>query len=89
MIRLVFQVVGLLFLAVALGWLSYDGVRWVVGETAYINVGSIWEIIPQSAHAALQSAFERLADVYLKQPVWLAFAVVGAMLILIARKKKT
>jgi hypothetical protein len=92
MIRLVFRFVGLLFLAVALGWLTYDGIRSVAGDTAYTSIGSIWENIPQSERAALQSTVERLADVwhevvqpyFLKQPVWLALAVIGA----IGRKKK-
>jgi hypothetical protein len=96
MIRLVFRLVGLLLLAVALGWLTYDGIRSIVGDAGYTSIGSIWENIPQSARAALQSAIERLADVwhevvqpyFLKQPVWLALAVIGAMLILIGRKKK-
>ena len=89
MIRFVCRFVGVVLLAVALGWLSYDSTRWILGETAYMSVGSIWEIIPQSARTALQSTFKQLADVCLKQPVWLALAVVGAILILLARKKKT
>jgi hypothetical protein len=96
MIRLVFRFVGLLLLAAALGWLTYDGIGSMAGEMAYTSIGSIWEHIPQSERAALQWAVERLADVwhevvqpyFLKQPVWLALAVIGAILILIGRKKK-
>jgi hypothetical protein len=96
MIRFVFWFVGLLLLAVALGWLTYDGIRSMVGDTAYTSIGSIWENIPQSYTAALQSAVERLADIwhgviqpyFLKQPIWIAFAIIGAILILIGRKKK-
>ena len=96
MIRLVVRFVGLLVLAVALGWLTYDGIRSMVGDTAYTSIGSIWENIPQSVCAALQSTVERLTDVwhevvqpyFLKQPVWLALAVIGAILFLVGRKKK-
>jgi hypothetical protein len=96
MIRLVFRFVGLLLLAVALGWLTYDGIRSVVGDTAYTSIGSLGENIPPSTRAALESAIEHLADVwhevvqpyFLKQPVWLALAVIGAILILIGRKKR-
>jgi hypothetical protein len=92
MIRFAFRIVGVLLLAVALGLLSYDGVRSMVGGTAFTSVGSIWENIPQNARAALQSAVERLADLlqsyFLKQPVWLALAIIGALLILIGQRMK-
>ena len=96
MIRFVLWFVGLALLAVALGWLSYDFTRWIVGETRYVSIGTIWRNIPQSERAALQSAVEPLVDgwygliqpYFLNQPGSLGLATVGAILILIGRKKK-
>jgi hypothetical protein len=91
MVRFVFRFVGLLALTGALTWL----VRWSLRPVYISSVGSIWENISQSG-LGLQSAIDRLADVwheviqpyFLKQPVWLVLAIIGAILILIGRKKK-
>jgi hypothetical protein len=63
--------------------------RSIAGETVYISsVGSIWENISQSSLVALRPAVEQLAAVwhevlqpyFLKQPVWLVLAIIGAIL---------
>jgi hypothetical protein len=61
-------------------------------------VGSIWSNIHQSSLLLLQPAVERLVGTwawkgmiqpyFLDQPIALVFAVVGAILILLGRKKK-
>jgi hypothetical protein len=88
MIRFVLRFVGFVSLAIAFASLTYDGARSIAGETVYISsVGSIWENIPQSSLVALQPTIEQLAAVwhevlqpyFLKQPVWLVLAIIGAI----------
>jgi hypothetical protein len=90
MIRFVLRFLGLMSLVAALTALICDGIRSIVDQTLYIStVGSVCENIPQSWFAALQPAIEQLADVwyeviqpyFLKQPVWLVLAIIGAILI--------
>ena len=97
MIRFVCRFVGLLSLTAAAAALGYDGATSVFARSMYVSsVGSVWENIPRSWLAALQPAVERLAllwcDVlqpyFLKQPVWLALAIIGAILILIGQRMK-
>jgi hypothetical protein len=79
---------GLISLVAALTALICDGIRSIVDQTLYIStVGSIRENIPQSWFAALQPTIEQLAAVwhevfqpyFLKQPVWLVLAIIGAI----------
>src|SRR5262249_61491821 len=68
-------------------------------QTLFIStVGSTWSNIHQSSLVSLQPTIERLAGAwawqgvvqpyFLDQPVALALAVLGALLILLGRKKK-
>jgi hypothetical protein len=89
MVRSLFRFIGLASLVAALTSMAYDGIRSFVDQTVYISsVESTWESIPHSWLAALPPVLERLADAwheiiqpyFLRQPVWLVLAIVGAVL---------
>jgi hypothetical protein len=99
MIRFVLRFVGLLSLALGFIFLVHDGTKSIADQTLYISsVGSIWENVHQNSLLALQPMVERLAGTwvwggvvqpyFLQQPVSLVLAVIGAILILLGRKKK-
>jgi hypothetical protein len=99
MIRFVLRFVGLLSLALGFIFLVYDGTKSIADQTIYISsVGSTWSNIHQSSLTALQPEVERRAGAwvwqglvqpyFLDQPVSLVLAVIGAILILLGRKKK-
>jgi hypothetical protein len=99
MIRFVLRFVGLLSLALGFIFLVYDGTKSIADQTIYISsVGSTWSNIHQSSLTALQPEVELRAGAwvwqglvqpyFLDQPVSLVLAVIGAILILLGRKKK-
>ena len=99
MIRFVLRFIGLLLLALGFIFLVHDGTKSIADQTIYLtSVGSAWSNVHQGSLAALQPAIERLAGgwgwqgviqpYFLDQPVSLVFAVVGAVLILLGRKKR-
>ena len=99
MIRFVLRFAGLLLLALGFIFLVYDGTKSIADQTLFISsVGSTWSNIHQSSLTSLQPMVERLAGAwawqgvirpyFLDQPVALALAVLGAVLILLGRKKK-
>src|SRR5437763_7555767 len=99
MIRFVFRFLGLLLLALGFIFLVHDGTKSIADQRLYISrVGSVWENVHQSSLSSLQPTVERLGGIwawqdvvqpyFLDQPVWLVLAIVGAILILLGRKKK-
>jgi hypothetical protein len=99
MIRFVFRFVGLVSLALGFLVLVHDGTKSIADQKVYISsVESTWDNIHQSSLAALEPAVEKLAGpwvwtgviqpYFLKQPVSLVLVIVGAILILLGRKKK-
>jgi hypothetical protein len=98
MIRFVFRFFGLLCLALGFIFLVYDGTKTIADQALYLSsVGSTWSNIHQSSLAALQPAVERMAPwawkgviqpYFLDQPVSLVLVILGAILILLGRKKK-
>jgi hypothetical protein len=99
MIRFVLRFAGLLFLALGFIFLVYDGTKSIADQTLFISsVGTTWSNIHQSSLASLQPTVERLAGAwawqgviqpyFLDQPVALVLAILGAVLILLGRKKK-
>jgi hypothetical protein len=99
MIRFVFRFVGLLLLALGFIFLVYDGTKSIADQNLYISsVASVWANIHQGSLSQLQPTVERLGGTwawhgivqpyFLDQPVSLVLAIVGAILILLGRKKK-
>jgi hypothetical protein len=99
MIRFVFRFVGLLLLALGFIFLVHDGTKSIADQTLYISsVSSVWANIHQSSLSSLQPTVEHLGGVwawqglvqpyFLDQPISLVLAIVGAILILLGRKKK-
>ena len=99
MIRFVLRFLGLLLLALGFIFLVHDGTKSIADQTLYLSsVGSVWSNIHQNSLATLQPTVERLAGPWawrsviqpylLDQPVSLVFAILGAILILLGRKKK-
>jgi len=99
MIRFLFRFIGLLCLALGFIFLVYDGTKSIADQKLYISsVGTIWSNIHQSSLLLLQPAVERhvapwlwqgvIQPYFLEQPMWLVLGILGALLILIGRKKK-
>jgi len=99
MIRFVLRFVGLLSLALGFIFLVHDGTKSIADQNVYISsVASIWSNVHQNSLASLQPAVERLAGTwawrgviqpyFLEQPISLVLAIIGAILILLGRKKK-
>jgi hypothetical protein len=99
MIRFVFRFVGLLCLALAFIFLVYDGTKWIADRQFFVSsVGSTWSNVHQNSLVALQPLVERylgpsfwqsvVQPYFLEQPAWLVLGIVGALLILLGRKKR-
>src|SRR5262249_27549082 len=80
-------------------FLVYDGTKSIADQTVYISsVESTWSNVDQNSLASLQREVERrvgpqiwqglVKPYFLDQPVSLVLAVLGAILILLGRKKK-
>jgi hypothetical protein len=99
MIRFVFRFVGLLCLALAFIFLVYDGTKWIADRQFFVSsVGTTWSNVHQNSLVALQPLVERYLGLrfwqsvvqpyFLEQPAWLVLGIVGALLILLGRKKR-
>jgi len=99
MIRFVFRFAGLVALALGFIFLVHDGTQSIADQTLYLSsVSSTWENVHQGSLASLQPTIERhvgtwawqgvVKPYFLDQPVSLVLAIIGAILILLGRKKK-
>jgi hypothetical protein len=99
MFRFLFRLIGLLFLALGFIFLVYDGTKSIADQNLYVSsVGTIWANIHQNSLLLLQPAVERyvapwlwqsvIQPYFLEQPIWVVLGVLGALLILLGRKKK-
>ena len=98
MIRFLFRFIGLMLIALAFILFVYDGTRSIAGNKIFITqVGDVWSNVHQNSMLLLQPAIERHVAVWLWDPValtvltapsWLVLAIIGALLILLGRKKK-
>jgi hypothetical protein len=98
MIRFLFRFIGLCLLALAFIFLVYDGTKTIANQTLlYMKVSDAWAIVDQSSLVKLQPTIEAHAPHWLWDPVtltvlnaptWLALGILGAILILLGRKKK-
>src|SRR4051812_45584085 len=98
MIRFLFRMVGFLILAGGFVTLIYDGTKWIAGSTlSFTPLGQVWNNVHANSLQLLQPAIERHVSPFLWDPVvlsilttpaWIVLAVIGAILMLIGRKKK-
>jgi hypothetical protein len=99
MIRFVFRFIGFWILAGGFIALVYDGTKSIAGNAlSFTPLGQIWANIHTTSLQLLQPAIERhvapwlwqsaIQPYFLEQPVWVVLLVLGAILMLIGRKKK-
>ena len=97
MIRFLFRFLGLLCLALGFIYLVYDGTKSIADQKWNITkVSDMWAMVHETSLAQVQPALERIAPVLwdpvavtiLNAPSWLVLVVLGALLLLIGRKKK-
>jgi|SRR5215475_4293676 len=98
MIRFLFRFVGFVILAGAFITLVYDGTKSIAGrQLVFTPLGQVWNNIHSTSLQLLQPAIERHISPYVWDPVvlniltapaWLVLGIVGAILMLIGRKKK-
>ena len=98
MIRFVLRTLGLWILAAGFVFLVYDGTRSIAGDQlVFTKVGDIWNWFGSTSLQLLQAGIERHVAEWLWNPVILSvltapaclvFAILGAILMLLGRKKK-
>ena len=98
MIRFLFRFVGFVILALGFIALIYDGTKSIAGgKLVFTPLGQHWNNIHSTSLQLLQPAIERHVAVWLWNPVILTvltapaalvFAIIGAFLMLLGRKKK-
>jgi hypothetical protein len=99
MIRFVLRMIGLICLAGSFVFLVYDGTRSIAnGSLEMTQVGYIWASIHRDSLLLFQPAVERhlspwlwqgvIQPYFLEQPIWLVLAIIGAVLILLGRRKR-
>ena len=98
MIRSLFRLIGVIFLAAGFILLMYDGAKSIADSRIYIyKLGQLWTDIHtssmQAAQAKVQASlpaqvWDPVITTLLDQPSWLIFGVIGAVLILLGRKRK-
>lgn len=98
MIRFLLRFLGLMLLALAFIFVIYDGMKSIADRTFYTTaIGQFWTEVHDGSLQAAQASIERnvsgtlwslaIAPI-LEQPAAAVFAVLGAILIVLGRKKK-
>jgi hypothetical protein len=98
MIRFLFRFIGFLILAGGFIALVIDGTKSIAGNAIYVTKLSVfWNNLHSTSLPAFQDyvlrtagewAWNPIITTVLEQPAWLVFGIVGAVLMLIGRKKK-
>ena len=98
MIRFLIRTLGLLFLAAAFVFLVYDGTRSIAANApVYTKVDEVWSLVHSASLQQFQPWIESKAPHWLWDPVMttildapaaVALGIVGAILILLGRRKK-
>jgi hypothetical protein len=98
MIRFVLRTLGLWILALGFVFLVYDGTKSIAGDQIFFTkLGDVWNWVNSTSLQLLQPAIERHVSEWLWNPVILSvltapaclvFAILGAILMLLGRKKK-
>ena len=97
MIRFVLRSLGLLLVAAAFFFFVYDGTQWIAnGKFSFTSVEYIWKQLNQNSLLWLQPVIEQhvpwlwqnVVVRILQAPIWAVFTIVGAIAMLLGRKKK-
>lgn len=97
MIRFLFRFIGLWILAAGFVFFVYDGTKSIAGNAFYTTrLSDTWNAVHSGSLQMLQPAIERhvawlwdpVVVTVLTAPTWLVFGILGALLILLGRKKK-
>jgi hypothetical protein len=98
MIRFLLRVLGFLFVAAAFFFLVVDGTQWIAnGKFSFTSVGYIWAQVNQSSLLKLQPAIQQhvppwlwdaIKQFFFDAPLWAVLTVIGAILMLIGRKRR-
>jgi hypothetical protein len=97
MIRFLFRFIGLLCLALGFIFLVYDGTKSIADQRLYITkVSDVWAVVHETSLPQVQPMLERIAPflwdpvarTFLEAPNWLVLVILGALLMVIGRKKK-
>lgn len=97
MIRFLFRFLGLWLLAAGFIFVVYDGTKSIAGNALFLTkVQDVWSNVHQASLVALKPMLEKYATALwdpgmttlLDQPIALALGVLGALLLLLGRKKK-
>jgi hypothetical protein len=98
MIRSLFRLIGVIFLAAGFILLMYDGAKSIADSRIYIyKLGQLWTDIHtsslQAAQAKVQASLPALVwdpviTTVLEQPSWLVLGVIGTLFILLGRRRK-
>ena len=96
MIRSLFRLLGLVFLAAGFVFVIYDGTKSIADQTVHMSKLSLtWAEIHQNSLLSLQTAVEKklawlwpVIQTVLEQPTWLVLGTLGVILVLLGRKKK-
>ncbi len=97
MIRFLLRFLGLWTLAAAFIFVVYDGTKSIAGNALFLTkVEDVWSNVHQASLLALKPTLESYSTMLwdpvmttlLEQPVALALGVLGAVLLLLGRKRK-
>jgi hypothetical protein len=99
MIRFLFRFLGLVTLAGAFILFVYDGTKSIASNQLFVtSVGDAWSAVHQTSLLMAQPAIEShvgpwlwqsvIQPFFLEQPAWLVLLILGAILLLLGRKKK-
>jgi hypothetical protein len=98
MIRFFFRALGLVFLAVGFVFFVYDGTKSIAGNALFFTpLTDTWNSVHAASLQQVQPVIERYAGKFawdqvslwvLNAPTFAVFGVIGAVLVLIGRKKK-
>jgi hypothetical protein len=98
MIRFILRILGWWILAAGFVFFVYDGTKSIAGDHWYITkLVDVWNALSAGSLQVLQSVIQQHAAAWLWDPViqsvltaptWVVFVVLGAILMLLGRKKK-
>ena len=98
MIRFLFRFLGLICLAAAFILVIYDGTKSIAGNKLFytplsdtwnsVHAASLQQLQPMIERYAGKLAWDQVAEWILNAPTFAVFGVIGAILVLLGRKKK-